>query len=134
MYNHPIGQRSHQGNWANTVAWGRTRDTDGAIENSYLLESTLQIRKNSVWTRIENAGRTNELLLGERPLPLGFTESPLTHVQAYSFGYDHDVASVPHLSIALGGQITTYGVGKPLQSTYGSHPVGGLIFLRLRPY
>jgi hypothetical protein len=31
-------------------------------------------------------------------------------------------------------QVTAYGVGKPLQATYGSSPVGVSIFLRLRPF
>jgi hypothetical protein len=132
MYNRPIAQHS---NWASTALWGRTRGSDGGIENSYLLESTLQLGKNNLWTRLENAGRTNELLLGERPLPPGFTEKPLTHVQAYTFGFDHDLAAnIPHLAIALGGQITAYGVGQPLQSTYGTHPVGGVVFVRFRPF
>jgi hypothetical protein len=135
MYNRPVGPNGERGNWASTVAWGRTRDSDGAIENSYLLESTLRFAKwNAVWTRIENAGRSNELLLGERVLPANFTERPLTHVQAYTFGYDHEFGHIPHLSTALGAQITAYGVGKPLQPIYGEHPVGGLIFLRLRPF
>ena len=86
MYNKPLAH----GTWASTALWGRTRSlSDSAKENSYLLESTLRFRAfNHVWTRLEHAGRSNQLLLGERPLPLGFTESPLTHVQAYTFGYD----------------------------------------------
>jgi hypothetical protein len=28
--------------------------------------------RNSVWTRVENVDRSNELLLGENPLPAGF--------------------------------------------------------------
>jgi hypothetical protein len=134
MYNRPIGDRSKpHGNWASSLVWGRTKASDGGVENSYLLESTLQIAKNNIWTRIENAGRTNELLLGERVLPPGFSEAPLTHVQAYTFGYDRELAAnVPHLSVALGGQITAYGVGKPLRPVYGEHPVGGVMFLRLR--
>ena len=132
MYNRPLAPH---GNWASTVLWGRTRSSDGAVENSYLLESTLRLRKNNLWSRIEDAGRTSELLLGERPLPTGFIEEPLTHVQAYTFGYDRELAAnIPHLSVALGGQITAYSVGQPLRPVYGSHPVGGLIFLRLRPF
>ncbi|HKO18255.1 MAG TPA: hypothetical protein VJU82_05155, partial [Acidobacteriaceae bacterium] len=137
MYNRPIGNPDSmnrpRGNWASTVLWGRTKASDGAIENSYLLESVVQLAKNSLWTRVENAGRTNELLLGERALPPGFSEEPLTHVQAYTFGYDRELAAnVPHVSVALGGQITAYGVGKPLQAVYGEHPVGGVVFLRMR--
>ena len=70
MYN----RRLHEGNWASTILWGRTRSIqDNSIFNSYLLESTMRFRtRNSVWTRVENVDRSNELLLGENPLPAGF--------------------------------------------------------------
>jgi hypothetical protein len=130
MYNKPFSN----GNWASTAVWGRTRSlADSSKENSYLLESTLRFAKqNYAWTRLENAGRSNELLVGEHPLPPGFSEVPLTHVQAYTFGYDREFRRIPHLASALGAQVTAYGVGQPLQPIYGSNPVGVSIFLRLR--
>ena len=132
MYN-PLSARRQL---ASTVLWGRTRSIpDNTKENSYLFESTLRFAtRNYVWTRIENAGRSNELLIGEHPLPPGFKESPLTHVQAYTFGYDRDFQLVAHLSSAVGAQVTTYGVGAPLRPIYGSDPVGVNVFLRLRPF
>ncbi len=132
MYNRPF----KAGNLASTVVWGRTRSIpDNGKENSYLLEATLQfLHRNYVWTRMENAGRSNELLIGENPLPLGFVESPLTHVQAYTFGYDREFIFVPHLASAVGSQFTVYGVGAPLQPIYGTDPIGVNIFIRLRPF
>ncbi len=132
MYNKPLAQ----GNWANTVLWGRTRSLgDSAKQNSYLLESTLRFKtRNYIWTRMENAGRSNELLNGENPLPANFREEPLTHVQAYTFGYDRDVDLIPHVASAIGAQVTAYGVGKPLQPICGTDPVGINIFIRLRPF
>jgi hypothetical protein len=132
MYNKPLVN----GNWASTVLWGRTRSlSDSAKENSYLFESTVRFKtRNYVWTRMENVGRTNELLIGENPLPPGFEEMPLTHVQAYTFGYDRDVDLLPHVASAIGAQVTTYGVGQPLRAIYGSHPVGVDVFIRLRPF
>ena len=134
LYNKPTAH----GNWANTVLWGRTRALGDANtstkENSYLLESTLRFKAhNFVWTRMENAGRSNELLNGENPLPADFVERPLTHVQAYTFGYDRDVSLIAHVGSAIGAQVTAYGVGKPLQPVYGADPVGVTVFLRLRP-
>ncbi len=132
MYNRPF----KSGNLASTVVWGRTRSIpDNGKENSYLLEATLQfLQRNYAWTRMENAGRSNELLIGENPLPPGFIESPLTHVQAYTFGYDHEFNFVPHLASAIGSQFTVYGVGAPLQPIYGTDPIGVNIFIRLRPF
>ena len=132
MYNRPL----HNGNWASTIVWGRTRSLqDNAVFNSYLLESLLRWRtRNYVWTRIENAERSNELIPGQKLLPPGFEEQPIGHVQAYTIGYDREFELVPHLASAVGAQATTYGVPDALRQIYGSHPAGVAIFIRLRPY
>jgi hypothetical protein len=132
MYNLPM----RKGNWDSMILWGRNQSlSDGNVGNSYLLESTLQfLRRNYAWTRIENVDRTNELLLGENPLPPGFTERYFTRVQAYTLGYDREIGHIPHLSTAFGGQMMWYGVPDVLKPIYGSHPLGGVVFLRVRPY
>jgi hypothetical protein len=132
MYNRPL----HNGNWASTILWGRTRSlSDNSVFNSYLLESTLRFRThNYAWTRIENVDRSNELLLGENPLPPGFREQPIGRVQAYTFGYDHDFDFIPRVASAIGAQFTTYGVADALKPIYGSHPVGFALFVRFRPF
>jgi hypothetical protein len=130
-YNRPMAR----GNWASSLIWGRTRDIgDRDILNSYLLESTLRfLAHNAVWSRVENADRTNLLLIGENPLPPGFEESFLARVQAYSVGYDRELPVVPHFSTALGGQATFYGIPAFLDPIYSAHPMGYLLFLRFRP-
>ena len=131
MYNRPF----HAGNWASTVLWGRTRSLlDQAIFDSYLLESTVRFAtRNHAWTRIENVERSNELIVGENPLPANFAEQPIGRVQAYTLGYDRDVDLIPHLASAIGVQATFYGVPNLLQPIYGAHPAGVAVFLRLRP-
>jgi hypothetical protein len=131
MYNRPL----REGNWASTLLWGRTRSLqDNAIFNSYLFESTVRFHiRNYAWTRVENVERSNELLIGENPLPPGFAEQPIGRVQAYTLGYDHDFDVIPHVASAIGAQFTTYGVADALQPIYGSHPFGVALFVRLRP-
>jgi hypothetical protein len=131
MYNRPF----REGNWASTLLWGRTRSLqDSAIFNSYLFESTVRFHtRNYAWTRVENVDRSNELLIGENPLPPGFVEQPIGRVQAYTFGYDHDFDLIPHVASAIGAQFTTYGVAGALQPIYGSHPFGVALFVRFRP-
>jgi hypothetical protein len=65
-------------------------------------------------------------------LPRGLEDRYFARVQAYTAGYDREVAAMKHLSTAIGGQITWYGVPTSLQPTYGSHPVGVLLFVRVR--
>ena len=130
MYNRPI----HKGNWASMILWGRNQSMlDGNVGNGYLLESTLRFfNRNYAWTRIENVDRTNELLLGETGLPSGFVERYFARVQAYTAGYDREVGGMWHVSIAIGGQVTWYGVPPVLEMTYGSHPIGVIAYLRVR--
>jgi len=146
MYNRPFGTRHditsmphmaspNTGNWSTTLLWGRTKSLTGNDkENSYLVESLLNFRtRNYLWTRVENAGRSNELLLAPGSnLPPSFTESPIGHVAAYTLGYDRDYHIAPHLLAAPGAQFTTYTTPAALVSTYGHHPFGAVVFLRLR--
>jgi hypothetical protein len=130
IYNRPI----HNGNWASMLLWGRNQSLqDGNVGNSYLAESTLKFfGRNNAWARIENVDRTNEILLGENPLPPGFTERYFTRVQAYTAGYDRELGHIPHLSTALGAQFMWYGVPDTLKPAYGAHPFGVMAFFRMR--
>jgi hypothetical protein len=132
QYNRPFDN----GNWTSTALWGRTRSVqDNSIFNSDALESTVRFRtRNYAWTRIENVDRSNELILGENPLPPNFREQPIGRVQAYTFGYDRDIDLIPHVATALGVQVTTYGVGNRLKPIYGSRPAGVALFVRIRPF
>jgi hypothetical protein len=137
MYNRPLTNGSlGNGNWASTALWGRTRSLkDASMFNSYLLESTLRFAtRNYAWTRIENADRSNELLLGQQSLPTAFIEKRIGRVQAYTLGYSRDIDVIPHLASAIGVQFTTYGVPDVFQSIYGTHPFAGMVFVRLRPF
>lgn len=139
MVNRPFGSTTSNGstsaNWSTTLIWGRTLSlSDSSKENSYLAESLLKFKsRNYLWTRLENAGRSNELLLAPgTALPSNFQESPIGHVQAYTLGYDRDYRIAPHLLAAPGAQFTLYTTPAALTSTYGHHPFGAVIFLRLR--
>jgi Ni/Co efflux regulator RcnB len=130
-YNRPFAK----GSWASTLLWGRNRTLQsGQIANGYLAESTLQFAEhNHVWTRIENVDRTSELLLGKQAEPPGFDEQFLARIQAYTAGYDHDFPLIPGLSTALGAQVTFYGKPDFITPIYGQHPVGVILFMRVRP-
>jgi hypothetical protein len=132
MYNRPF----HNGNWASSLIWGHTKSLeDNSIFDSYALESTLRfLTRNHAWARIENAERSNELLLGENALPPNFQEQPIGRVQAYTLGYDRDIDLIQHVATAIGAQVTVYGVGENLRSVYGLHPAGVAVFIRIRPF
>ena len=132
MYNRPLAQ----GSWATTLLWGSNRSLDtGLVWNGYLAESTVCFaQRNYVWGRFENVDRTNELLLRNQVEPRNFEESIIGRVQAYTAGYAHDLDFIPHLASAIGAQLTVYSTPGGLAAEYGSHPIGAVIFLRLRPF
>ncbi|HEX6821945.1 MAG TPA: hypothetical protein VF123_07810 [Candidatus Sulfotelmatobacter sp.] len=132
MYNRPLTR----GNWASTLLWGQNRSLDtGLVWNGYLAESTLRFaERNYVWGRFENVDRTNELLLQNRFEPSTFGENIIGRTQAYTAGYEHDLDLIPHLATGIGAQFTVYSTPASLQREYGSHPVGGVVFLRIRPF
>jgi hypothetical protein len=118
-----------------TFLWGRTRSlTDNSKENSYIAEALLRFAStNYLWTRIENAGRSNELLLTPgSPLPPNFVELPIGHVAAYTLGYDHDLPLGPHLLAAPGAQFTLYRTPPALRFIYGDTPTAEAFFIRFR--
>lgn len=129
-YNRPVTA----GNWATLLLWGRNQSLqNGNVGNGYLLESTLRFHtRNLAWARIENVDRTNELPLGENSIPPGFSERYFTRVQAYTAGYDREIGNLPHLSSAIGAQVSWYGIPAQLQAAYGSRASGIMAFLRLR--
>jgi hypothetical protein len=131
MYNRPFAR----GNWASTLLWGRNCTSDGLVWNGYLAESTLRFAElNYVWTRIENVDRTNELLLRNHFEPPDFQENIIGRVQAYTAGYERDINLIPHLATGVGAQVILYTTPETLRAEYGSHPVGAVVFLRIRPF
>ena len=129
-YHRPISR----GSWASSLVWGRNRSlVTGEVLNSYLLESTLHfLSHNAVWGRIENVDRTNLLLLGENPEPPGFDERFLARIQACTAGYDREFPVLPHFSTAIGAQATFYSKPDSLNAIYGDHPIGIVMFVRIR--
>ena len=139
LYNRPLGHEIGNGlrsaNLATTLLWGRTRSLhDQSKENSYLAEALLKFGStNYLWTRLENAGRSNELSLPPgTPLPPQLTEVSIGHVAAYTAGYDHDLRLAPHLLVAPGAQFTSYTTPPALAPNYGAHPYGVVAFVRVR--
>jgi hypothetical protein len=132
LYNLPI----RGGNWASALIWGRTRSLEeNSIFNSYALESTVRfLTRNHGWMRIENAERSNELLLGENAPPSNFQETSIGRVQAYTVGYDRDFDLIPHVATAVGAQVMVYGMPENLQPVYGAHATGLALYLRVRPF
>jgi len=104
------------------AVWGRNHTTGTASDaNGFLFEAALRPRrKHALWTRIEDADRTTDLLGSLAPAE----EQVVGRVQAYTGGYAHRVWGWEDGSAELGAQLTGYGVPGNLTAYYGQHPFG----------
>ncbi len=125
-YHHTFGTAA-----LNAIAvWGRNH-TIASTENAngYLAEATLSFdHKQSLWTRIENADRTTDLLAASAPP----TESAVGRVQAYTGGYAHRIFGWSDGVTELGAQFTGYNTPTRLTPIYGNNPWGAAVLLKFQ--
>jgi hypothetical protein len=123
-YNRPLAA----GNWSTTLLWGRNHKlAEDTVQNSYLLESTVNFRhKNYAYTRLE-------LVDKDELFPLAPPPHEDFRIGAYTFGGVRDLVQNAKLQLGLGADVTFYSKPGALDPVYGDQPVSFRIFLRLRP-
>jgi hypothetical protein len=116
-----------EGNWATSVIWGRKRKrVDNSVQNSYLLESTVNfLRRDYAYTRFE--------LVDKDELFPTSPAHPSFRIGAYTFGGVRDLAQNHRWQLGLGADVTVYAKPAALDAVYGDNPVSFRIFLRARP-
>jgi len=118
-----------EGQLAAAVVWGTNRH-GGRTTHSGLAEAEAVLGpRHTVYGRVEFAQKSAEdLVLGALPPDSTF------RIHALSLGYIREVARTRGATVGIGIQATVNGVPAQLESEYGSRtPVGGMIFLRIRP-
>ena len=134
------------GNWANSLIWGRNHELHGN-SNAYLLESTVNfLDKNYLYTRMElvdKQGLLEENIFGRagldefHPIGVGFELGnrfdQFFRVGAFTFGGVRDIVTESKLRVGIGADVTFYHVPDGLKAIYGSSPTSFHVFLRIRP-
>ena len=132
-------------NFTGQFSMGRINNREALEPDLDTLRTTASIHHNLqfssghaassiVWGRNEDMDRDRSLLAGESPAAVHIEEKPIGRVQAYSFGYERDLAvRIPSMNLGLGVQATAYGLTPQLKAVYGNHPVALVAFLHLRP-
>ncbi|HEY8485363.1 MAG TPA: hypothetical protein VIL13_12195 [Longimicrobiales bacterium] len=128
-YHAPIGP---DGYWASTAVWGRNdADGDPASTNSFLLETTVDLRERYVFFgRGEVVEKTGEDLVLRNPA----LEHEVFTVGKLTLGYMHQFGPRWGLLPGLGVSISMSFVGDELEPFYGTTvPVGFALFGSLGP-
>lgn len=128
LHGRPLGS---EGQWASALVLGSNREHEHRPSHSLLLESEAVLdRRNTVFGRIEQ--------LRKGAHHLGLPRSPEDRgvdIASVSLGYIRDFLRGRGMTFGLGARGTVSFVPPDLEPAYGSrNPVGGMIFLRLRPY
>lgn len=116
-------------NWSQTLAWGMNSKAGYEhTEYSILYETNLQLQRQALYARYEFIKKTAEDLA----IPSTHGDE-LFKINALTVGYNHNIAPAAPVDILLGLQATLNFPGNRLKPTYGTLPVGGQIYLQLRP-
>jgi hypothetical protein len=121
------------GQIATSIIWGANRHA-GRTTHSVLAESEAMLdRRNTIFGRLEFVQKTAEDLVLPTG-PGGFAPDSTFTVTALSVGYIREVARTSKATLGVGFQATLNLVPTELQPFYGSRtPVGGMLFVRIRP-
>ena len=121
------------GQWSSALVWGANRFSSGSSwSNAVLVESEAILDKwNTVFGRAEYAQKSAEDLV----LPPLVTADRRFSVSNVTLGYIRELVRGKGATIGIGVQGIVNFLPAALDSFYGSRtPLGGLLFVRLRPY
>jgi hypothetical protein len=108
-----------RGGWSSSFIWGRNIKP-ASTADAWLVETVLPFRRRNYFTARAEVVDKDELLV------------PGIHrIQAYTAGYTRDIGTFKHVQPGLGANLTAYAIPDVLHPTYGAHPYGVNVYLRL---
>lgn len=108
--------------------WGFNDGGDDHQENSYTVESNLQLDRFALYGRFENIEKSaGELLLDQ------FEDHELFKINAFTLGLNYTIFRERNTNLAIGAQGTLYGADERLDPIYGDNPKSLEIYLRISP-
>jgi hypothetical protein len=111
------------------IIWGYNDSGDDHQENSFTLESNLQLDKFAVYGRYENVQKSaEELFLGGE-----FEGHELFQIQALTLGLNYSLLREFNTNFTLGAQGSYYAADSRLNSIYGNNPMALEVYLRISP-
>jgi hypothetical protein len=133
MYGTSLGS---DGQLSTTAVWGANKTSAHPdLSHSALIESEAILDKsNTLIGRIEYVQKSAEDLVLDAA-PFSFPPDRHFAVSSLSLGYIREIVRLRGATLGLGAMGTVNAVPSALETAYGSRtPVGGVLFIRLRPF
>ena len=128
----PLGK---EGQWSSAVVWGANRpEGNSRLTHALLAESEAILdQANTVFGRVQYVQKSAEALVLDTP-EFGFAPDHIFGLASLSAGYIRELVKVHGVTLGVGAMGIVNRVPADLEGAYGSRtPVGGAVFLRLRP-
>jgi hypothetical protein len=111
-----------------TFVWGYNDSGEDHHENSFTIESNLQLDRFAIYGRFENIEKSaGELLLTT------FEDHDLFKINALTLGLNYTILRQWSTNLALGAQGTLYAADKRLDPIYGNNTKSLEVYLRISP-
>lgn len=112
-----------------SFVWGYNDSGGDHQENSYTLESNLQLDRFAIYGRLEKVEKSaGELLLDDQ-----FEDHELFNINALTIGLNYTIVRALNTNLALGLQGTAYSADERLDAVYGNNPKSLEIYMRISP-
>lgn len=110
------------------IIWGYNDSGEDHKENSFTLESNLQLDRLAISGRYESVEKSAEELLLDQ-----FIESKSFNINAITLGINYTILRKCKTNFALGAQSTLYLAESSLDPIYGENPMSVEVYLRVSP-
>jgi len=111
-----------------TFVWGYNDSGPDHKENSFTLESNLQLDRFAVYGKYENIDKSaEELVLNQ------FDNSKVFNLNAVTLGINYTFLRQFKTNLAVGAQGTFFAANTSLDPIYGKNPMSAEVYLRISP-
>ena len=111
-----------------TFVWGNNDGGADHKENSFTLESNLQLDRLAFYGKYENIEKSAEELALDQ-----FEEHHAFNINAITLGVNYTILRQLKTNFAIGAQGSIYMADASLDPIYGHNPIAGEIYLRVSP-
>jgi hypothetical protein len=112
-----------------SIIWGLNHSNEGHGEYSLLYEANLQLTKGAVYGRYEFVQKSSD----ELDIHSAADERKNFNINALTVGYNRMLTDFGVLQLATGTHLTLNFPPEDLKTLYGKMPLGGQVYLQLRP-
>jgi hypothetical protein len=125
---HIIPMRGDNHFLSSTFIWGHNNSGQDRSENSFTLESNLQLDRLAIYGKYENSRKSAEELVLDQ-----FEANKLFTINALTLGLNYTFLRLLKTNFAIGAQGSAFKTNTSLNSIYGNNPMSAEIYVRISP-